>query len=189
MLTRVVEILQQQNSECIPALEKELAQLTCEQQRCRQEGKHMLQAIGGDKARRRDMTTERIAELDEGASQLELRIAELRDELAAVQRETVSAAAIQRAVALFDPVWDMLLVPERFVIQHLLLESEVYDGATSELELAFYPRASPARRRRSSTGAATRTALPRATGSGSSGRGSYRSRPRRGTRGPPWAKT
>lgn len=43
--------------------------------------------------------------------------------------------------------------------------------------------------RRSSAGAATRTALPRATASGSSGRGSYRSRPRRGTRGPPWAKT
>jgi hypothetical protein len=30
------------------------------------------------------------------------------------------AAAIQRAVALFDPVWDLLLVPERFRILHLL---------------------------------------------------------------------
>jgi hypothetical protein len=35
----------------------------------------------------------------------------------------VPAAAIQRAVALFDPVWDLLLVPERFRILHLLLES------------------------------------------------------------------
>jgi hypothetical protein len=63
---------------------------------------------------------------------------ELPDELAAVQRESVSAAAIQRAVALFDPVWDMLLVPERFRILPLLIESVVYDGATGELELAFY---------------------------------------------------
>jgi hypothetical protein len=38
-------------------------------------------------------------------------MAELRDELAAVQRETVAAAQIQRAIALFDPVWDLLLVP------------------------------------------------------------------------------
>jgi hypothetical protein len=45
-------------------------------------------------------------------------MAELRDELAAVQREPVSAAAIQRAVALFDPVWDLLLVPNRFRILH-----------------------------------------------------------------------
>ena len=35
---------------------------------------------------------------------LVVRMTELRDELAAVQRETVSAAAIQRVVALFDPV-------------------------------------------------------------------------------------
>src|SRR5690606_15849666 len=56
----------------------------------------------------------RMAELDERDHQLEQRLAELRDELAAVQRETVSAATIQRAVALFDPVWDLLLVPERF---------------------------------------------------------------------------
>jgi site-specific DNA recombinase len=67
------------------------------------------------------------------------RIAELRGELAAVQREIVSAASIQRAVALLDPIWDLLLVPERFRILHLLLESVVYDGGTGELELSFYP--------------------------------------------------
>jgi hypothetical protein len=41
--------------------------------------------------------------------------------------------------ALFDPVRDLLLVPERFRILHLLIESVVYDGATGELQLAFYP--------------------------------------------------
>jgi hypothetical protein len=98
----------------------------------------VLQVIGGNEARS-DTTTKRLAELDERGHQLEQRMAELRDELAAVQRETVSAAQIQRAVALFDPVWDLLLVPERFRILHLLLESVAYDGATGELELAFYP--------------------------------------------------
>jgi hypothetical protein len=42
-------------------------------------------------------------------------------------------------VALFDPVWDLLLVPERFRILHLLLDSVGHDGATGELELGFYP--------------------------------------------------
>jgi site-specific DNA recombinase len=97
----------------------------------------VLQDIGGDEARS-DMTTRRLAELDERAHQLEQRMTELRDELAAVQREVVSAAASQRAVALFDPVWDLLLVPERFRILHLLLETVGYDGATGELELNFY---------------------------------------------------
>jgi hypothetical protein len=94
MLTRVVEILQRRHAERVPALEKELAQLAAEQQRCRQEGKRELQAIGSDEARQSGITTERIAELDERADQLELRMAELRNELAAVQRENVSAAQI-----------------------------------------------------------------------------------------------
>lgn len=139
MLTRVVEILQQQDSKRIPALEKELAQLTVEHQRCRQEGRRVLQAAGGERAHRSDMITKRIAELNERASQLEQRIAELSDELDTVQRKTVSAAEVQRAVTLFDPVWDMLLVRERYRILHLLLELVVYDGATGDLELAFYP--------------------------------------------------
>jgi hypothetical protein len=41
-----------------------------------------------------------------------------------------ATAYCTRAVALFDPVWDMLLVPERFRILHLFLESVVYDGAS-----------------------------------------------------------
>jgi hypothetical protein len=77
-----------------------------------------------------DITTTRLAELDERASQLEQRMAELRDELVAVQCGSVPTAQIQRAVALFDPVWDMLLVSERFRILHLLIESVGYDGST-----------------------------------------------------------
>ena len=49
-------------TERAPSLEKELAQLAAEQQRCRQEGKRVLQAIGGNEARS-DMTTKRLAEL------------------------------------------------------------------------------------------------------------------------------
>jgi multidrug efflux pump subunit AcrA (membrane-fusion protein) len=98
----------------------------------------VLQAIGGGEAPRSDMTTKRMAELDARNNQVEQRMTELRDELAAVQRKTVPAAQIQRAVALFDPVWDLLLVPERFRILHQLLESVGYDGATGELDLASY---------------------------------------------------
>jgi outer membrane murein-binding lipoprotein Lpp len=55
------------------------------------------------RTRRNDTTTKRLAELNARDHQLEQRMAELRDELAAAQREAVSAATIQRDVALFDP--------------------------------------------------------------------------------------
>jgi hypothetical protein len=44
------------------------------------------------------MASKRLAELDKRNHQLEQRMTE---------REALSAAAIQRAVALFDPVWDL----------------------------------------------------------------------------------
>jgi hypothetical protein len=71
---------------------------------------------------------ERLSELDEQAQQLEDRMAELRDELAVIERETVSPDAVQRAIALFEPIWDMLLPRERSRILHLLLESAIYQG-------------------------------------------------------------
>jgi hypothetical protein len=82
--------------------------------------------------------TERLAEIDEQAQQLEHRMAELR-ELAASERKTLSLDELQRAIALFDPIWDMLFPRERSRILHLLLETAVYDGIQGELELQFYP--------------------------------------------------
>jgi hypothetical protein len=35
-------------------------------------------------------------------------MAELRDGLAVIESETVSPDEVQRAIALFDPIWDML---------------------------------------------------------------------------------
>ena len=66
MLTRVTEILQRRRAERAPAIEKELAQLAAEQQRCRQEGKRVLHAIGGGDSHRSDMTTKRMALLIHG---------------------------------------------------------------------------------------------------------------------------
>jgi hypothetical protein len=40
-------------------------------------------------------------------------MADFRDELAVIEHETVSPDEVQRATALFDPIWDMLLPRER----------------------------------------------------------------------------
>ena len=139
MLARVTDILQQQHSQRAPAIEQELAQLTGEHRRCREEGRRVLQAIGEGNTRQSSMVAERLSELDEQALQLERRMAALRDELAVIESETVSPDEVQRAIALFDPIWDMLFPRERSRVLHLLLESAVYDGIKGELELQFYP--------------------------------------------------
>jgi site-specific DNA recombinase len=139
MLARVTEVLQQQHSRRAPTIEQELAQLTGEHRRCREEGRRVLQAIGESNGRQSSMAAERLSELDEQAHQLERRVAELRDELAVIEREAVSPDDVQRAIALFEPIWDMLFPRERSRILHLLLASAVYDGIKGELEFQFYP--------------------------------------------------
>jgi site-specific DNA recombinase len=139
MLACVAELLQRQHSQRAPVIEQELAQLTGEHRRCREEGRRVLQAIGEGNARQSSMAAERLSDLDEQAHQFERRMAELRDELAVIERETVSPDEVQRAIALFEPIWDMLFPRERSRILHLLLESAVYDGTKGELELQFYP--------------------------------------------------
>jgi hypothetical protein len=63
----------------------------------------------------------------------------LRDGLAVIESETVSPDEVQRAIALFNPIWDMLFPRERSCVLHLLLESAVYNGIKGELEFLFYP--------------------------------------------------
>jgi site-specific DNA recombinase len=139
MLACVAELLQRQHSQRAPVIEQELAQLTGEHRRCREEGRRVLQAIGEGNARQSSMAAERLSDLDEQAHQFERRMAELHDELAVIERETVSPYDVQRAIALFEPIWDMLFPRERSRILHLLLESAIYDGIKGELELQFYP--------------------------------------------------
>lgn len=90
------------------------------EQWCRQ------QAIGDNEAPS-DMTTKYLAELDARASQLGQRMAELRDELAAGQREPVSTAAIQRASRSSIRSRTCWSVLKRFRILHLLLKPVGYD--------------------------------------------------------------
>jgi site-specific DNA recombinase len=46
---------------------------------------------------------------------------------------------VQRALALFDPVWDALTLRERASLLHELIESIDYDGHAGEIAIAFRP--------------------------------------------------
>lgn len=80
-----------------------------------------------------------LMEIGERSSQLEQRMAELRDALLAARRGTVSEVEFQSALAQVNDVWDEILARDRFRILHLLLKSILYDRAKSEIELAFSP--------------------------------------------------
>ncbi len=42
-----------------------------------------------------------------------------------------------RALEAFDPIWDVLLTPDRERVLHLLIEKTEYHGGTGKLEIAW----------------------------------------------------
>jgi hypothetical protein len=122
----------------VPVLEAEQQRLEREHRQCREEARGVMAVLGGDSARQNGLATERLAELDQRVNQIERRLTEIRDDLAHIARSTVSLAQVQRAMELFDPIWEVLLDRERYRILHLLLERIVYDGQKGEIELQFH---------------------------------------------------
>jgi site-specific DNA recombinase len=138
LLTHVVSTLQRQGTDRVPVLEGERQRLEREHRQSREEARGVMAALGGENARQSSLAAERLGELDQRVHQIEQRIAEIQDEHARIARSTVSLAQVQRAMELFDPIWDVLLDRERYRILHLLLEHIVYDGEKGEIELQFH---------------------------------------------------
>ena len=143
LIARVVENLEQRRAAALPPLQAERARLESEHRRCCDEARGIFASLGqtlGDRdGQRSSLATGRLAALEERAGQLEHRLAELRDEIAAIERQHVSLVDAHRALSLFDPVWDVLLPRERARILGLLLEAVEYDGTQGEVALTFYP--------------------------------------------------
>ncbi|MCG3178601.1 MAG: hypothetical protein BIFFINMI_00929 [Phycisphaerae bacterium] len=83
-------------------------------------------------------TAGRIAELHERVLQAETRLGELRDQVAAAERDQVGEADLDAAVADFDNVWGTLSPREQAKVLALLIASVEYDAAEGSVSIAFH---------------------------------------------------
>jgi site-specific DNA recombinase len=73
--------------------------------------------------------------VDERAGQLEARLAEVGQALAALDQQVVSREEAAKALADFDPVWEALVPREQASLLALLIGRIEYDG--SEVAITF----------------------------------------------------
>ena len=101
--------------------------LTADLAGCRNESRKLVQALGtgGDMP----SLTGRLRELDERAGQIEARVAEVAEALAALDQQAISREEVAKAMADFDPVWDALVPKEKAALLAMLVERIEYDGA------------------------------------------------------------
>jgi septal ring factor EnvC (AmiA/AmiB activator) len=138
LVGQVLATMERRLRDELPALQQEHARLEAEQARCRQEARDVLRAIGG-KSDQSSVAAEHLGELEAHAATITKRLGELQQEIAMLESRTVTMADVERAISLFDPVWELLQDRERSRILNLLLERIDYDGAKGEILLTFYP--------------------------------------------------
>lgn len=128
-----------------------VAQIAAEQRAARVEARRLKRDLGAGK---RDLgvlvdtlsratgsaaaaVQEQLASAQERFSGIETRLAEVLNAIKTLGAQNLNEADIARALASFDPVWDVLLSAEKERVLHLLISAVRYDGATGTLAIEW----------------------------------------------------
>ncbi len=80
-----------------------------------------------------DAIAEELASAQERLAQIRNRQAEIKIELAELKSQSIDRDDLIRALEAFDPIWEVLLTPERERVMQLLIEHIDYDGKKLEI--------------------------------------------------------
>jgi len=92
-----------------------------------------------DAAARDETVRGRLADLQDRIRKGERRALEIRQEMAALERERVDEDELATALSLFDPVWESLAPREQARVVQLLVERVAYDGRDGTIAVTFRP--------------------------------------------------
>lgn len=84
-------------------------------------------------------STARLADLQKRIHGAEQRATQIRDQVITLSRSIVDQREVEKAMAIFDPVWDSLTLREQVRVVQLLVERVDYDGATGKISITFHP--------------------------------------------------
>ncbi|MBI4564444.1 MAG: recombinase family protein [Planctomycetes bacterium] len=85
------------------------------------------------------LATGHLADLEERQEQVAARLAEIEAESQRLAAVRIDPHEAKQALALFDPVWDVLDPRERERLVRLVVERVTYDGVMGEIAVQFHP--------------------------------------------------
>jgi site-specific DNA recombinase len=119
-------------------IETEKSSSEGELKRIAQEMKRTVAAVGI--ASSADVATRHLAELQDRVSHLTGRLAEIRQQLTAMEAEGVDIQDVEAALGDFGPLWEQLSTWEKERFIRALVEHVRYDGKTGTVTLGFRSR-------------------------------------------------
>jgi len=137
LLEEVLQKTRTDVQERADSLDRERREIKKDLQHCATEVKRLLVTAGKNGGR--SATTARLADLQERITAGELRIAEIRRDQTALERERVDEKDVAAALQAFDPVWEILSPREQARIVHLLVERVGYDADRQTIAVTFRP--------------------------------------------------
>lgn len=138
LLQQSIECAQAQRRAERPLLEQEQRRLEVEHQSCKSEARKLVTALGGSQGGEVRPITDRLSELDSRAGHIELRLTEIQDALATLDKTTIDPRRAADAMRQFRPLWDALTPAERVRLTNLLVERIDYDGLGKEVSISFW---------------------------------------------------
>jgi len=118
-----------------PELQAAVQRLGQERSRLEAERANVADAIAAEGA----SLVGQLKELDAELAEAELRLADARRDLAALDAGAIDPEELRRALAAFEPLWAELSVPERARALALILERVTFHAESGEVEIRFRP--------------------------------------------------
>ncbi|MBU8913314.1 MAG: recombinase family protein [Spirochaetales bacterium] len=120
------------------ALDSESKRLRSSREKIGKETAGLLQALAGGEATGASISG-RLAQLEEQATKLDTRLAEIERERRVAEQSTLDLNDLTSALSLFDPIWDVLFPAEQTRIIELLIRQIEYNGKSGKLAITFHP--------------------------------------------------
>jgi site-specific DNA recombinase len=118
-------------------LKREAKRLDRDLIKARKNVKTLVAALTTTEGSSRDAVTVELEKAQKHFRTLENRLGEIRSQQVDIETAQIDEADLARALEAFDPIWDVLLTPEKERVLKLLIERISYDGATEELRIEF----------------------------------------------------
>ena len=119
------------------ALAREAKGLTRDAARVRREVGRLVETVAKSSGAANQSLLDRLTKDQERLDSLERRLSEIGEQRASLETLQIDEQELGRVLERFDPIWDVLLTPEKERILRLLIETIDYDGATGMLSFAF----------------------------------------------------
>ncbi len=139
MLREVLRQLSEHQRRDSTAIQREKTDIELELWKITQEMKETV-SVAGSPGSSATIATARLAELQDRVSHRSSRLVELRQQLAAIEAESVDCHDLEAALHDFDPLWEQLSTWEQERIVRTMVEHVRYDGRTGTVTLGFRSR-------------------------------------------------